>query len=99
MTPKKPHFSEARASALAAADARMVQAKQRFSAAALACLRCAPDAAARVKDALSEIDEARATLRAAASTDGPFVVVVRTDRQRNVTVHDEVHAAVGAAIG
>ena len=37
-------------------------------------------------------------LHAASSASGPFAVIVRTDRQQNVRVHDEVHAAVAAAL-
>lgn len=47
----------------AAADARMQSAKDCFSKAALACLRGATDAPARVRAALQEVDAARAELR------------------------------------
>jgi len=47
---------------VAAADARMAAAKARFSLAALACLRAAPDAAELVRKALAEVDAARAAL-------------------------------------
>lgn len=51
------------AAALAAADDQMRLAKARFSAAALACLRNAPDAAAQVQAALREVDAARQQLQ------------------------------------
>jgi hypothetical protein len=53
----------ARLRALANADARMQQAKARFSLAALACLRGAVDAEQQVAAALLEVDQARAALR------------------------------------
>jgi hypothetical protein len=49
--------------ASAAADARMAEAKYRFSMAALACLRNAADAPVLVQGALAEVDAARAELR------------------------------------
>jgi hypothetical protein len=51
--------------ALDTADQRMKQAKHKFSLAALACLRGRPDAERQVRDALQEVDRARAALRAA----------------------------------
>ena len=51
--------------AVAAADERMAAAKARFSAAALACLRAAPNAHELVQRALQEVDAARAALRKA----------------------------------
>ena len=45
-------------------DTRMQMAKRRFSLAALACLRGAPDAAQMVAKALAEVDAARKALYA-----------------------------------
>lgn len=52
-----------RSDALAEADAMMVNAKEQFSRAALACLRGAPDAAQKARAALDAVDTARARLR------------------------------------
>lgn len=57
--------AEARQRAMTAADGRMAEAKRKFSAASLACIRGAIDAPAQVQRALQEIDAARAALREA----------------------------------
>lgn len=54
-----------RARALAAIDARLAQLKDSIAKASLSCLRGAPDAAARVRDALIELEGARTLLAAA----------------------------------
>ena len=46
----------------AAIDARLVQAKQRFALAALACLRGAIDAETQVQEALQDVERARELL-------------------------------------
>lgn len=55
-------ISAQRAHALAGVDERLVRTKHRVSLAALACLRGALDAAELVRQALQEIEDARAAL-------------------------------------
>jgi len=61
-----------------------------------------PAALARVHGLVAEtVDEGAAlgpALREATAAGGPRVVVVRTERDANVGVHDEIHAAVAAAL-
>lgn len=64
--PRKPPGSKPpspRDAVLAAADARMADAKRQFSQAALSCMRGAHDAPVQVREALAAIDAARAELR------------------------------------
>jgi hypothetical protein len=55
--------AEDRRRALANADAAMAEAKAKFSVAALSCLRGELSAEQQVRDALAEVDAARAALR------------------------------------
>jgi hypothetical protein len=59
----KPPTTPAVPQAVQAADARMAAAKRQFTAAALACLRGAVDAAEQVSLALREVDAARKAIR------------------------------------
>ena len=64
-----PKIIEIRDAALRRADAKMVEAKRAFTLASLACLRNAPDAAARTRVALQLVEQARAEV--ARLADGP----------------------------